>query len=61
MARFQREATLPASLNHLNVAAVYGLEESDGTHFPVMELVEGVTIKDYIAGNAGVPGITKNS
>ena len=31
------------------------LEESGGIHFLVMELVEGVTLEDYIAGNAGVP------
>jgi serine/threonine protein kinase len=54
VARFQREAKLLASLNHPNIAAIYGLEESDGTNFLVMELVEGVTLEDYIAGNVGV-------
>jgi serine/threonine protein kinase len=48
VARFQREAKLLASLNHPNIAAIYGLEESDGTHFLVLELIEGVTLADRI-------------
>jgi serine/threonine protein kinase len=48
VARFQREAKLLASLNHPNIAAIYGLEESDGTHFLVMELIEGDTLSDRI-------------
>ena len=36
VARFQREAKLLASLNHPNIAAIYGLEESEGIHFLVM-------------------------
>jgi serine/threonine protein kinase len=48
VARFQREAKLLASLNHPNIAAIYGLEESGGTHFLVMELIEGETLKDRI-------------
>jgi serine/threonine protein kinase len=39
VARFQREATLLASLNHPNIAAIHGLEESGGTDFLVLELV----------------------
>ena len=50
VARFQREAKLLASLNHPNIAAIYGLEESDGTHFLVLELVEGDTLADRIKG-----------
>jgi serine/threonine protein kinase len=49
VARFQREAKLLASLNHPNIAAIYGLEESEGTHFLVMELIEGDTLRK-IAG-----------
>jgi len=41
MARFQREARLLASLNHANIAAIYGLEEGNGVHALVLELVEG--------------------
>ena len=48
VARFQREATLLASLNHPNIAAIYGLEESDETNFLVLELVEGETLADRI-------------
>jgi len=48
VARFQREATLLASLNHPNIAAIHGLEESGGTQFIVLELVEGQTLRDRI-------------
>jgi len=48
VARFQREAKLLASLNHTNIAAIYGLEESGGTNFLVLELVEGQTLADRI-------------
>src|SRR5512134_4143905 len=48
MARFQREAKLLASLNHPNIASIYGLEESSGTNFLVLELVEGETLADRI-------------
>ncbi len=46
--RFQREAKLLASLNHPNIAAIYGLEVSEGTNFLVLELVEGETLADRI-------------
>jgi eukaryotic-like serine/threonine-protein kinase len=52
IARLQREAKLLASLNHPNIAAIYGLEESNGTNFLVMELVEGQTLADGIKGGA---------
>ena len=48
VARFQREAKLLASLNHPNIAAIHGLEESDETHFLVLELIEGDTLADRI-------------
>ncbi|HSW40288.1 MAG TPA: protein kinase, partial [Acidobacteriota bacterium] len=48
VARFQREAKLLASLNHPNIAAIYGLEESAGTNFLVLELVEGETLADQL-------------
>ena len=38
-ARFEREARVLASLNHPNIAAIHGIEESDGRKFLVMELV----------------------
>ncbi|PYS34403.1 MAG: hypothetical protein DMG14_29565, partial [Acidobacteria bacterium] len=49
VARFEREAKLLAALNHANIAALYGLEEADGRHFLVMELVEGDTLAKRIA------------
>jgi serine/threonine protein kinase len=48
MARFQREAKVLASLNHPNIASIYGLEDSGSTHALVMELVEGPTLADRI-------------
>src|SRR5262249_12781306 len=47
--RFEREARLLASLNHPNVAAIYGLEESNGTRFLVLELIPGQTLCDRLA------------
>ena len=52
LSRFQREAEVLAALNHPNVAAIYGLEKSDGTIALVMELVEGPTLADRIAQGA---------
>ncbi len=49
MARFEREAKLLASLNHQNLAAIYGLEQADGKRFLVLELVEGETLAQRIA------------
>jgi serine/threonine-protein kinase len=49
VARFQREAQVLASLNHPNIGAIYGLEESDGVRALVMELVDGPTLADRIA------------
>jgi serine/threonine protein kinase len=49
LARFRREAQVLASLNHPNIAHVYGLERSDGLQSIVMELVEGATLADRIA------------
>ena len=43
-ARFEREARVLASLNHPNIAAIYGVEESGGRKFLVMELVPGETL-----------------
>jgi serine/threonine-protein kinase len=48
MARFEREAKVLASLNHPNIASIYGLEESNGTRALVMELVEGPTFAERI-------------
>src|SRR5882672_7556588 len=52
MARFEREAQALASLNHSNIAAIYGLERADGVPYLVLELVEGETLEARIARGA---------
>ena len=52
VARFRREAQLLAFLNHPNIAAIHGLEETDGKHFLVLELVEGDTLADRLRRGA---------
>src|SRR5215813_3447185 len=48
LARFEREAKLLASLNHANIAVLYGREEFDGKHYLAMKLVEGDTLAERI-------------
>ena len=55
LARFEREAKLLASLNHPNIAAIYGLEEHNGTRFLVLELVEGDTLAERLKSGV-IPG-----
>jgi eukaryotic-like serine/threonine-protein kinase len=52
MRRLEREAKLLASLNHPNIAAIYGFEDSSGVHVLVMELVEGLTLADRLLKSA---------
>ena len=52
LARFEREAKLLASVNHPNIAAIYGLEEHNGTRFLVLELVKGDTLADWLKRGA---------
>src|SRR5262245_2838849 len=49
LARFEREAQVLASLNHPNIAQIYGVEDSTGVPALVMELVEGPTLAHRIA------------
>jgi serine/threonine protein kinase/Tol biopolymer transport system component len=49
VARFEQEAKTLASLNHPNIAHIYGLERSDGTTALAIELVEGPTLAERIA------------
>ena len=49
LARFQREAEILASLNHPNIAVLYGLEKGDSARAIVMELVSGSDLSDRIA------------
>ena len=48
LARFEREAQLLAALNHANIAAIYGLEETEGNRCLILELVEGKTLAEMI-------------
>jgi len=48
LARFEREAKLLASLNHPNVAQVYGFEQHEGTRFLVLELAEGEDLSERL-------------
>src|SRR4029079_6817098 len=52
VARFQREGRVLASLDHNNIAAIYGVEEINGRHFLVMELVLVETLWDRITRGA---------
>src|SRR5215510_3076985 len=44
VSRFRREAQVVAALNHPHIAAIYGLEEANGSQFLILELVEGETL-----------------
>ncbi len=50
LARFAREARVLASLNHPNIGAIYGFEDSGGIRGIVLELVEGDTLAARLAG-----------
>src|SRR4030095_2441627 len=52
LSRFKREAHLLAALNHPNIAAIYGLEESGGQPFLALELVEGQDLKQRLVKGA---------
>jgi eukaryotic-like serine/threonine-protein kinase len=55
LSRFQREAKMLAALNHPNIATIYGLEQSDGTHYLVMELIPGDTLQQRVKRDGPVP------
>lgn len=55
MARFEREAQVLASLNHPNIASIYGLEDSGSRRALVMELVEGPTLGERLSAAASSP------
>jgi dipeptidyl aminopeptidase/acylaminoacyl peptidase len=52
LARFRREAEVLASLNHPNIAAIYGFEDASGVHALVLEIVEGRTLEGLLAARA---------
>ena len=53
--KFRIEAQASAGLTHPNIVNVYDVTEDDGIYFIVMELVEGITLKEYIAENGRLP------
>ena len=55
VARFEREARVLASLNHPNIAAIYGFEQLDGVSFLVLEYVPGECIKGQLAVEDALP------
>jgi TolB-like protein/cytochrome c-type biogenesis protein CcmH/NrfG len=54
LARFEREARTLAALNHPNIVTIYAVEESAGTRFLAMELVDGESLDTLIA-SGGLP------
>jgi serine/threonine-protein kinase len=55
VSRFQREAESLAALNHQNIAAIYDLQQSDGTRFLILEFVEGDTLADILKKRGAFP------
>ena len=56
LSRFQREAKMLATLNHPNIATIYGLEQSGVTSYLVMELVSGETLAERVEALEGIGG-----
>jgi eukaryotic-like serine/threonine-protein kinase len=55
LSRFQREAKMLAALNHPNIATIYGLEQSGGTNYLVMEMVAGENLAERVKREGAVP------
>src|SRR6185503_804626 len=56
VARFEREAQLLASLSHPNIGAIYGVEESQGTRYLLLEFVDGHALSEVLkSGRLPVP------
>jgi Tol biopolymer transport system component len=52
LARFEREARMLAALNHPNICAIYGIEESGPLRYLILEIVEGRTLAEILAADA---------
>ena len=55
VSKFRVEAQSAAGLSHPNIVNVYDVGEENGYYYIVMELVEGITLKEYIQQNGRLP------